>query len=214
MEKIKLIGISGKAQSGKDTAAVMIQQIALGYTKPYIYRPRTHAFTNLHQSGWYVERFANNVKKVASLLLGCPIEKFEDGKFKESYLGKEWNRDGKRMTVREFLQRIGTDALREGLHKDVWVNSLLAKLDAEPNLKWIIPDVRFPNELDAIKSRGGVVIRINRIKSLGHRPVNLAEHESETALDSAQFDYTMTVSNLSDLYDSVKIFCQDINIIK
>jgi hypothetical protein len=55
--------------------------------------------------------------------------------------------------------------------------------------KWIITDVRFPNELQAIKDKGGIVIRVEKITN------NLKvsnNHESETALDDATFDYTVS----------------------
>ena len=51
---------------------------------------------------------------------------------------------------------------------------------------WIITDVRFPNELEAIEKRGGLTIRVER-----SRYSNGDFHASETALDNAEFDYTI-----------------------
>lgn len=65
---------------------------------------------------------------------------------------------------------------------------------------WIVTDCRFENELKAVKDRGGVSIRVNRtpriIKlsentSYEFNPVLDEEHYSETALDNAEFDYTI-----------------------
>lgn len=61
-----------------------------------------------------------------------------------------------------------------------------------PPCNWIITDVRFPNEAEAIKDRGGFIIRIDRP---GVEPVNA--HPSETALDNWDFDYR--IANASDL---------------
>ena len=67
--------------------------------------------------------------------------------------------------------------------------------DQYPN--WIISDTRFPNELKAIKDRGGITIRIIRPDFVENTltgekfpvKVHRQEHESETALDNYKFDY-------------------------
>ena len=94
------------------------------------------------------------------------------------------------ITVRELLQQVGTDAMRNIVHPNVWVNALMSQYKGiectsfphnapifgipteedevkygrveliKPN--WIITDVRFPNEAVAIKERSGIVIRVNR----------------------------------------------------
>ena len=67
---------------------------------------------------------------------------------------------------------------------------------------WIITDMRFPNELEAVKKKNGITIRVNR-KSFkwidpdeyeiqtGKKVERVAEHESEKALNDAEFDYTI-----------------------
>ncbi len=73
------------------------------------------------------------------------------------------------MTVRMFLQELGTNAVRDNIHENAWVNALFADYrrnkDGEaihrfPN--WIITDVRFPNEAKAVTDRGGINIRVER----------------------------------------------------
>ena len=85
-----------------------------------------------------------------------------------------------------------------------------------PVPNWIITDVRFPNELEAVKSKDGISIRVNReikhqVEALGGRtnvpkgyfPTN--QHESETALDSAQFDYVIDNNGtIEELIDKVR----------
>lgn len=105
----------------------------------------------------------------------------------------------RQMTVRQFLQELGTDACRNGLHPNTWVNALMADYketeymgsDSEgsdiyvyPN--WIITDTRFPNEAQAIKDKGGIVIRVNRP---GVEATNA--HPSETSLDFWEFDHVI-----------------------
>lgn len=112
------------------------------------------------------------------------------------------------MTVREFLQRLGTDALRNGLHENTWVNALMADYKCVPADRapggwdcdnWIITDTRFPNEAQAIKDAGGIVVRIDRP---GVTAVNA--HPSETALDNWDFDHKiMNGSDMTSLLFSV-----------
>ena len=67
-----------------------------------------------------------------------------------------------------------------------------SKMDEYKPSNWIITDCRFPNEAEAIKDRGGIIIRVDRP---GVEPVNA--HPSETALDNLDFDYR--IANVSDL---------------
>lgn len=132
------------------------------------------------------------------------------------------------MTVREFLQKLGTDAMRFGLHQNTWVNALMADykssyISPERNIvdlstpternvitmlhlseavkevasypNWIITDVRFPNEAQAIKNRGGIVVRIERPDN----PYPKSEHESETALDNWEFDRKIVNESIEKL---------------
>lgn len=175
-----IIGINGYAGSGKDTVGEIIKYL----------HPSEH---------WEIKKFAGKLKEVASIILGIPTVMFENQEFKKKNLPQMWSDHGMPMTVRDFLQRLGTDALREGLHPNTWVNALMGEYtqtehggyDSEgtslykyPN--WIVTDCRFPNEATAIKNQGGVVIKINRP---GVNAVNA--HPSEVALDHWNFDYTI-----------------------
>lgn len=239
-----IIGLSGYIGCGKDTVGMILQaltmdgrwkNVPLEYVTAYEGRP------NL-KGGWQIKKFAGKLKQIANLLTGIPVEKFEDQEFKKSYLGKEWNfnetyddfllwAEGKPMTVRTFLQRLGTEGLRTGLHENVWVNALFA--DYQPNStwdkfinekgeevykfpepihadypNWIITDVRFPNEAQAIKDKGGVVVRIERQKhtGLGEFPMPLQKlHPSETSLDDWKFDYVINNNGtLEQLLEATK----------
>ena len=136
------------------------------------------------------------------------------------------------MTVREFLQKLGTDAMRNGLHEHVWVNAFwsdykkpieLGHSPRDNNFKypnWIITDVRFPNEAQSVKDRDGLMIRINRPNPLieaGAQGDEKAreyitekfkklEHPSETGLDDYDdFDYVINNSGtLEDLIEMVR----------
>lgn len=134
---VKLIGITGYAGSGKDTVGLIIMH---------------NLFWFVNKNSCSIQKFAAKVKEVASVLTGVDAIKFDDQEFKKAYnplFG---------MTNRELLQKIGTEALRDHLHPDVWIKSLFKDYNPSKNI-WIITDVRFPNEYQAIKERGGVIIR-------------------------------------------------------
>lgn len=207
-----IIGISGYSGSGKDLAGTIIQEISL--------------------NKWEVKKWAGKLKTMASILTGIPVEKFEDQEFKKTELGPEWSslkmRPGKRqdgifpkkqdmqlvpMTVRDLLQKLGTDAIRDGLHTNAWVNAVMADYKPGPFYpdvaieehaklpNWIITDTRFPNEAEAIKKAGGIVIRINRP---GVQPIN--PHPSETSLDNWSFDAVINNdSQIDDLIQKIRV---------
>jgi hypothetical protein len=128
-------------------------------------------------------------------------------------------------TVRELLQLFGTEVGRQ-IHSDFWVNALFSDYkhlatnwDCDGNETigyepaWIITDVRFPNELKAIKDRGGITIRINRNETKLNEIIRttIGQHPSETALDNAKFDYILDNNGtIKQLIENVK----DILIIK
>jgi len=209
-----IIGVSGYSGSGKDTVGAIIQYINFPNPKFSIEEvcAKYAEYEELldEESGWEIRKFAGKLKDIASHLTGIDIEDFEDQEFKKTNLGKEWwttcDEGYQPMTVRDFLQKLGTDALRMGLHDNVWVNALMADythtgrygydenkdpIHDYPN--WIITDVRFPNEAKAIKDKGGIIIRIDRP---GVNPIN--NHPSEVGLDDWKFDYR--IANVSDVY--------------
>lgn len=206
-----IIALSGRIGSGKDTVGKMIQYLGAECSNKNDVHYRTfeeflkrgqgdNQFQQWYSSDWEIKKFAGKLKQIASLLTGIPVEKFEDQEFKKTYLGPEWQNIvynppaepyNELMTVRLFLQKLGTEAIRDGLHTNAWVNALFADYTNEEN--WIITDCRFPNEAQAIKDRGGVVVKINR----KDEETTARLHPSETALDNWEFDYV--INNDGDL---------------
>ena len=192
-----IIALSGYAKSGKNTVAGIIQYLLT--KSPINLAESTLKEYSINQwwlegeSGWEQKGFADKLKEVASLLTGIPIEKFHDQNFKLTNLPPQWNNHGMPMTVREFLQKLGTDALRDGLHPNTWVNALMSEY--KPDLNWIITDCRFINEANAVKKENGIIVRVNR---MGIVPVN--DHSSETGLDGYEFDHVIeNYGNFNDL---------------
>jgi hypothetical protein len=119
--------------------------------------------------------------------------------------------------------------MREGLHKNVWVNALFADYRKKggieggervasdggyysaPSYKgqypnWIITDMRFPNEMEAVEKRHGITIRVVRPSFMVDDKVIAKDlHPSETALDDAKFDYEIiNDGTMEDLVKKVK----------
>lgn len=65
-------------------------------------------------------------------------------------------------TPRLALQLIGTEALRNGFHPDIWFLTLQNRIRKNPDQHVVISDVRFPNEIKFIQDNGGVLVKINR----------------------------------------------------
>lgn len=98
--------------------------------------------------------------------------------------------------VRRLLQTLGTDVGRGMFGPNFWVNSLFQSLDLTKK-QYVISDVRFPNEADAVKDVGGRVVRVERP---GTDPVN--SHPSEVALDGYPFD---AIFNNDDTLEHLRI---------
>lgn len=159
-----IIALNGYSGSGKDLVGKMIQYYTSPCSKQegryrtfdqFVERgggsdPRD--FDHHYQTDWEIKKFAGKLKTIASMITGIPVEKFEDQEFKKTFLGPEWDYLGpsidggkngistadiveKKTTVREFLQKLGTDGLRDGLHTNVWVNALFADYISYPKGK-------------------------------------------------------------------------------
>ena len=116
------------------------------------------------------------------------------------YFGWNGNKDEK---GREILQKIGTDKARKN-NPNIWVTVIneLIKALAEDYDYILIPDTRFPNEINfMIREDYDVVsVRVNRIGFESTLTDEQKLHSSETALDKFNFDYYM---NCETGYDSV-----------
>jgi len=207
-----IIGIAGRIGSGKDTVGKIIQYLTANEQVKGITTLEEWLDSddlNGRDYNWKIKKFAGKLKQIASLLTGIPVEDFEDQEFKKSYLGAEWGtveqvpinsippfadmQFNALMSVRELLQKLGTEAMRDGLHPNAWVNALFAdyrgpKMSEYNPSNWIITDMRFPNEMEAVKDKGGITIRVVR-PDMHSLQAMVPAHASETALDDAEFDY-------------------------
>lgn len=228
-----IIGLGHRMGTGKNTVASIIQYLnikKMSYERLRTIKEVPSALENFdsnisyYQSDWRQHSFAWTLKEIASNLTGLPLETFCTQEGKQSELPPEWNiKVGDNyvpMTVRQLLQKLGTDAIRNNVHQDAWVNALM--VEYRPSYKWCITDVRFPNEANAIKAKGGVMINVGRNCAkcgaiFGHKmdcSAGITEHLSEYALDGyTGWDYMLkNDGTIEDLVVKVEEMIKILNI--
>ena len=188
-----IIGISGKALSGKDTSANMLEKLYAHPDMTYESYEKKSQEYHWSYAPVTITHFADSLKEAAMTLciLGdWDVNTQEGKKQKIEWLG---------ITVRELLQKLGT-CVRQGIDNEFWIKSLYANCADFDNI--IIADVRFPEEVKSIKDRGGVVLRLIRDGA------GAGNHISETALDDyTDWDYVIENNGtLEDLFENLREF--------
>lgn len=220
----RIIGISGKKQSGKSTSANWFHGLVLkdqGLVEDFNVdangKLAIETFNQAREKGWgvfdvdrkdeafveYAEEemwphvkmysFADTLKNLAVHLFGLrPEQVYGSEEDKNSLTQFRWenmpgysgiqNFDERKMTAREFMQHFGTDIMRK-MYPNIWVDNTIKKILAEGSELAVIPDVRFPNEVEAVLANGGEVIRLSRVYEEDG-------HQSETCLDPKNFDHS------------------------
>ena len=180
-----IVGISGKARSGKDELAkIAVAEFGARQTSFAMTLKREVAGFLLKYSVEWDDRhlFGSQQDKECNLRLldlADVVAEFPEFKeFAELYGDTEWFPDVLVFTPRALMQWWGTE-FRRAQDENYWVTQTLAVASKEPGL-WVISDCRFPNEAAAIRAAGGVLVRIDRPD--GPIPSN-PDHPSETGLD-------------------------------
>jgi len=133
-----IIGITGFIGSGKDTVAN--------------YLVAKHGFVR--------DSFAGTLKDAVAQVFGWDRELLE-GLTPEA---REWREQvdpwwAKRLDMPRLTW--GTEVCRGGFHNDIWIASLENRL-RKTTEDIVISDVRFPNEIAAIRKHGGVCVWVKR----------------------------------------------------
>jgi hypothetical protein len=140
-----IIGIAGIMGSGKGTVSDILIE--------------TYNFKKIS--------FASALKDAVSVIFNWPRHLLE-GDTLESREWREqpdsfWSIEMKKpMTPRLVLQLVGTDTLRNNFFDGIWVSTVKQKILEDTATNWVIPDVRFPNEIKMIKDIGGEIWRVKR----------------------------------------------------
>lgn len=171
----KLIGITGKAHSGKDTIADHLWA--------------EYAYTRI--------AFADPLKRAAQEIFGLSHEQVFDQELKEMMV-EHWG-----MTPRQILQKLGTEAIRGTFGGDVWTKRWLLSYDfLKATDDVVVPDVRFDEEAALIRAQGGVIIEVRRGAGLQGAA---GQHTSEKGLSLPPNFIIENNSTLDALYAEVEM---------
>ena len=193
-----LISVSGKINSGKDTIGKILQILL---NNPHLnnegvlsFLKKDINFDSPYYKTWQIKKFATIPTEIYKKITNIDFHSL--------------SRADKELERPNFIDFIN-NKVKQVFGKDVWVKALMREYfcthsDHAPNgidcPNWIITDMRFLNEMEAVKKRGGITIRVNRPCDIcggsGYHkmscPVSKSgEHLSETSLDSAEFDYVI-----------------------
>lgn len=160
---MKIIGLCGKKGAGKDTFADTVVE---------------------NDKRWIKTAFAAPLKEAAKIIFQLSEEQVNGTLKDKETVDPRWGK-----SPRQILQMLGTEGVRQ-IDKDTWVKNLKARIESmeretaftgQPVQGVFITDVRFPNEVEAIKSLGGEVIRVNREShNTGHAEGHASEKHAST----------------------------------
>lgn len=169
-----LLGIMGQKRVGKDTAHFLLKQ-----QYPEIQRIA----------------FADKMKESLAALLGINLSQLNELKLnsrakftlvvpsEERFNFKPIHIE---MTMRELLQRYGTESHRDVFGRRFWVDMTLPSTFNHQDQFFVVTDVRFPEEIDRIRELGGHIIKIVRDQKM-----DVDNHSSENSLN----DYDFLINN-------------------
>jgi hypothetical protein len=190
-----IIGICGLIGSGKGTVADFL----------------------VEQRGFTKISFADRLKDGVASVFGWDRQMLE-GNTDDSRAWREkvdpyWSTEtGHPITPRLVLQLFGTDCMRNGFYDGIWVSLVKKQLLENPDSNFVIPDVRFENEVEVIKNMGGKVWCVKRgpdpvwfrqYQDLGIEPTDV--HPSEWRWAKASFEHNIyNEGTIADLKSQVK----------
>lgn len=226
-----IVCMSGKAGSGKDTVADYLVEkygfkrmafadplrdivqlvFALDYNSVWDRKlrelPLKHLpnYTTNEVVKWYVDEGFKDFPNISD-------EDLQVLKQSYGWIGKdieELHNDDRYWSVRKLLQFIGTEMFRNLINRDTWVMNFVQRL--EPGVNYVLTDVRFPNEMDWVKTKfGGKVVFTEVVRpGCDGKGVGIENHESERYKLPADIVF-QNDGTLEELYKKIENFMNDI----
>jgi hypothetical protein len=179
---IKVIGITGRKYNGKDTLGNLFVS-NFGYKKL---------------------AYANPLKEACRCIFNFNDDQLYGDK-------KEIEDEFWHVTPRKVFQYVGTDMFRTHIKEviphvenNIWVEvvkkQILDDWKHDPNSKFVVTDVRFPNEAKMIQDLGGIVVRVRR----DCVNTDIDTHPSELMIEQLDVDYELPNNGTVDeLYNNM-----------
>jgi hypothetical protein len=184
-----LIGLTGRARAGKDSAASVL----------------------VEEFGFKRYAFADKLKSMALALdplIPDTVYEGLTGRLSTHVKVKGWDAAKLNPEVRRFLQVLGTEAVRDHLGENAWVQALEVQLEEENPERAVITDVRFPNEAEFIRTSPGFaeLWKMERVNPDGTPYDNGVgdAHASEALIDTLSADVVVSASSLDQLHGSIR----------
>jgi hypothetical protein len=169
-----LIGFLGKKGHGKDTCCD--------------YFVENYNFTK--------HAFAKPLKDGVKVLFNLSDDQLYNESLKD-VVDERWNK-----SPRQLLQWMGTDVFRNSFGEDFWLKHMESNLTSGASI--VIADVRFQNEIDLIRKRGGIVVKVIRPLETKHD-----QHISELGIDALSGDYEiMNDGSIEELHQKLETLYQ------
>lgn len=180
---LDLIGFTGWKQSGKNTAAQIL----------------------VDKAGFVPDAFADDMKAIVHDIEGMwvrvpagvlskdparPLYKPEQFLPYQEAVGRLGLDNAKELVpdVRRILQTFATEAMRSRFGPSIWSDRVMARVAQRRALtkpaRTVVTDVRFPDEAQALRDAGGVLIRVVR----PGQALPKGAHASEAAVASLEVD--------------------------
>ena len=188
MHKPIIVQILGFSRAGKDWTASQFK-----------------AYFESQGKSVEIMSYAAPMKRIAATLFGISLEQLDVAKNNPAtypiYCG-EYGRDYIETDFRQFLQRLGNDAIKPIFGDNVWAKLAKANIDKSTADIIIIPDCRFTVELREV---GGTTVRI--VNNSLPPPMN---HPSELELLNYVTHYSLDNTNHSLTSEDIETIAQRI----
>jgi hypothetical protein len=176
------VGVLGDAGAGKDTLAAQLMQ---------------------HQ-GYKRRAFADQLKIDVYEMLFSGSSRLDPPNMSEEEMIEHINERKQEPEMRAMLQAYGVFMRRYRNHAH-WSNQvnmwILQQRNDNPGVHLVIPDVRFPNEVDMLRNMGFIIVKVDRPGLVSTLTSEQRTHSSERALDNIEPDVILTNDDTPyDLY--------------
>jgi len=203
-----VVGVTGFAGSGKDTFADYLVE-HYGFTKISLSYPLKKVcgeiFDFTEQQLWGSSKHREIPDERYVFSGKCPSCHSKCRSREES---RDWycfscdTSYGQYITPRLALQTLGTEWGRT-LFEDIWVDMTLREIQKSGSGRWVIPDVRFHNELNKLRTHGTHLVRLLRGEQRFAHPSEAEMATMTPDMFDAVLDNTSTIDVLHKLADGV-----------